>query len=409
MARGRREIPPCSKTYGFPIYCAAWVPLDRISAAAAAAEEDEHKAEAEEEKEDKGKQERDEGSEGEPSPSSQKGDRLLVALGGGGGEGRSGVPNALVVSEFDLVSGSLSDQPVFRMATDAEIPYRMAVHPGGDGILCSFPKGCRWFEWDFPESKESHKLALKSSRKKLAQLEDVELQLALAFNAEGSMLATGGEDGHLRVFKWQSMESILSQTDAHTTVKDLHFSLDGKFLVSLGNSGPCRVWDLTSSTAIASLPREDGEVFGFCRFSQSTDNNQILFVTAMHGDYGKIVAWNTLSWRRVGSKKVVRDSISAFNVATDGKLLAIGTVEGNIIILNSNMRVQTTVKKAHIGIVTTLVFSQDSRALMSTSFDSSARVTLIESRKNNGFSMLLILVVIVLAILVYFMKLNGAL
>ncbi|XP_073110254.1 SEC12-like protein 2 isoform X2 [Elaeis guineensis] len=375
MARERREIPPCSKTYGFPIYSAAWVPLDRISSAAAAAvaaEGEEAKVEeAEEEKEDKGKQEGGEGSEEEPCSSSQKGDRLLVALGGGGGEGRSGVPNAVVVSEFDLASRSLSDQPVFRMGTDAEVPYRMAVHPEGDGILCSFPKGCRWFAWDFPESKESHKLALKSSGKKLAQLEDVGLQLALAFNTEGLMLATGGEDGHLRVFKWPSMESVLDQTDAHTTVKDLHFSLDGKFLVSLGSSGPCRVWDLTSSTAIASLPREDGEVFGFCRFSQSTDNNQILFVTAMHGDRGKIVSWNTLSWKRVGSKKVVRDPISAFNVATDGKLLAM--------------------------------------ALMSASFDSSARVTLIESRKSNGLSMLLIVFVAVLAILVYFMKWKGVL
>ncbi|EHA8588065.1 SEC12-like protein 2 [Cocos nucifera] len=406
MARGRREIPPCSKTYGFPIYCAAWIPLDRISAAAAAeAEEKEDKGQAAEqaEEEDKGKQE---GSEGETSPSSQK-DRLLVALGGGGGEGRSGVPNALVISEFDLESRSLSDHPVFRMGTDAEVPYRMAVHPGGSGILCSFPKGCRWFEWDFLESKESHKLALKSSEKKLSQLEEDGLQLAVAFNAEGSMLATGGEDGHLRVFKWPSLEIILDQTDAHATVKDLHFSLNGKFLVSLGNNGPCRVWDLASSTAVASLHREDGEVFGFCRFSQSTDNSQILLITAMHADQGRIVSWNTLSWKRLGSKKVVYDPISAFNVAADGKLLAIGTVEGNIVILNSDMQVQTLVKKAHLGIVTALIFSQDSRALMSASFDSSARVTLIESRKSSGLSMSLVVLVTFLAILLYFMKLKG--
>lgn len=113
MARRRREIPPCSKTYGFPIYCATWVPLDRILAAAAAAEaeEKEDKGEAAEEKEDKGKQGGGEGSVGETSPSSRK-DRLLVSLGGGGGEGRSGIPNALVISEFDLASRSLSDQPV---------------------------------------------------------------------------------------------------------------------------------------------------------------------------------------------------------------------------------------------------------------------------------------------------------
>lgn len=34
-------------------------------------------------------------------------------------------------------------------------------------------------------------------------------------------------------------------------------SPDGKYLVSLGNSGPARVWGVTSSTVIASLPKEN--------------------------------------------------------------------------------------------------------------------------------------------------------
>lgn len=97
----------------------------------------------------------------------------------------------------------------------------------------------------------------------------------------------------------------------------LPHSLDGKYLISLGNSGPCRVWDLTSLTAVASLTRENvrnfilvtsknlflrrvlhlfltlffflnqiqGEVFGFCRFSRRTDSNQILYLTSMQGKY----------------------------------------------------------------------------------------------------------------------------
>lgn len=36
----------------------------------------------------------------------------------------------------------------------------------------------------------------------------------------------------------------------------LSCSPDGKFLVSLGQSGPGRVWDVTSSTVVASLPTE---------------------------------------------------------------------------------------------------------------------------------------------------------
>ena len=39
-----------------------------------------------------------------------------------------------------------------------------------------------------------------------------------------------------------------------------------------------------------------------------------------------------------------------------------GTPSGDVIIVNStNMRIQTTVKKAHLGIVTALAFSPDSR------------------------------------------------
>lgn len=103
------------------------------------------------------------------------------------------------------------------------------------------------------------------------------------------------QDGNLRVFKWPSMEIVFSEAKAHTTVKQLDFrfvtiealggkkqeggkkkkistfficnavgdgvawlscSPDGKFLVSLGQSGPGRVWDVPSSTVVASLPTE---------------------------------------------------------------------------------------------------------------------------------------------------------
>lgn len=35
----------------------------------------------------------------------------------------------------------------------------------------------------------------------------------------------------------------------------LFCSPDGKYLVSLG--GPCRVWDVTSSTVVTALPKEN--------------------------------------------------------------------------------------------------------------------------------------------------------
>lgn len=53
--------------------------------------------------------------------------------------------------------------------------------------------------WNFPH-KKVYKPALKSSEQKLTKLEGVGLQLALAFNAEGSILAAGGEVVGFQIF-----------------------------------------------------------------------------------------------------------------------------------------------------------------------------------------------------------------
>ncbi|KAG0471288.1 hypothetical protein HPP92_015834 [Vanilla planifolia] len=385
-------MPPCSKTYGLPLYCAAWVPLDRIGDAV------NDKEVAETTQDDLSIAGKAVAAEAAPSPA--KADQLLVVLGGGGGEGRSGVPNAVLLSQFDVASNSLSDQPVHKLGTEGEVPYRMAMHPGGHGFVCSFLKSCRYFEWDISEGREASKLALKSSEKLLQKLDDAGLQLALTFNSDGTLLAAGGEDGNLRVLKWPSLEVILSQTNAHATVKDLDFSSNGKFLASLGGNGPCMVWDLGSLTAVASLPVECGEKFGFCSFSP---NSNILYVTSMHGDQAKISSWSTSSWERIASKKIVREPISAFDISNDGKLLAIGTIEGDVAIASSSdLKRQTTVKKAHLGPVTALDFSHDSRALVSASFDSTARVTLVQQPTGKGSALWLSVLVVLLAILAYY-------
>ena len=32
-----------------------------------------------------------------------------------------------------------------KLGTGSDLPYRMVVHPGGDGVICSLPKSCRYF------------------------------------------------------------------------------------------------------------------------------------------------------------------------------------------------------------------------------------------------------------------------
>ncbi|XP_039006806.1 SEC12-like protein 2 [Hibiscus syriacus] len=299
-------------------------------------------------------------------------------------------------------------KPVVKHETGSDLPYRMTVHPHGDGILCSFQQSCRLFEWKDSEGNEVHKLGVKASEKVLTQLEDVGQQLALTFDSEGSILAVGGEDGSLRVFKWPSMEKILDEAQPLSSVKNLDFSCDGKFLVSLG-SALCRVWDVTSSKVVTSLAKGNDEVFAFCRFSPINDKNTHLYIAAVTDHGGSILTYNTTTWNRIRTSRVVRDAISAFNVSSDGKFLAVGIVGGDLFIINAaNMKVQMMVKKAHLGLVRALTFSPDSRAVVSASLDSSARVTLIKDKnRSGGMSWIIIILMVLLAIAVYFMKENG--
>ncbi|KAL5667780.1 hypothetical protein ACJX0J_020001, partial [Zea mays] len=67
---------------------------------------------------------------------------------------------------------------------------------------------------------------------------------------------------------------------------------DEKFLAVNRSSGPCRVWDLQSSEVVAKFCSVyfQGEIFGFCRFSNKADNSHVLFITVMEGDIK--LSWN---------------------------------------------------------------------------------------------------------------------
>ncbi|WJX50577.1 hypothetical protein P8452_36857 [Trifolium repens] len=385
--------PPNLKKYGVPLYSVAWVPQTVLKSIKNVTADDSSDAD----------------HKSLPETGSIHDGKYLV-FAGGGGQGHSGIPNSVLLAHFDVASDSLSDPPVYKLGTNSELPYRMTVHPNGDGIICAMetPESCRWFDWDQNEAAEIHKLGLRLSERVLTELDNVGLQLALAFNNDGTTLAAGGEDGSLRVFKWPSMENIINESNAHSTVKDLHFSFDGKLIVSLGGSGPCRVWDVSSAIALATLANENREVFSSCRFSQTNDGTRVLYIVANTEKGGSIVTWNTQTWERISSKYISRDVICAFNVSADGKFLACGTPSGEIIIVNStNMHIHTKIKKAHLGIITALAFSPDSRALASVSFDSSARVTVIEEKKNGGLSLWFAVLIILLAVAAYFLKVEG--
>lgn len=97
MGKNNIPDPPNYKKYGVPFYSVAWVPYKSIRFHRKLEEENQNPDQTQSSSDDNN-----------AATAVQK----YVVLAGGGGEGRSGIPNAIVLIQFDITSNSLSDQPV---------------------------------------------------------------------------------------------------------------------------------------------------------------------------------------------------------------------------------------------------------------------------------------------------------
>lgn len=126
----------------------------------------------------------------------------LVVLAGGGGNGRNGVPNSLLLAQYDFGTTVLSDA-LDTFSTGDDPPLRLAMHPAGDGFVCSFEKECRLFGM---KKEEGGKVKVLAEDREIQVLQSIGEQNCLVFSADGTRFAAGGDDGHLRVVEWPSLK-----------------------------------------------------------------------------------------------------------------------------------------------------------------------------------------------------------
>jgi prolactin regulatory element-binding protein len=250
-------------------------------------------------------------------------------------------------------------------------PVTLAVHPNGDDVVCSTASaGCKLVEL-YAREANSQIVA-----KDLLPLQDAGPQNCLAFSVDGSRLATGGKDGHLRIFEWPSMRIVFDEGRAHKSFRDMDFSLDSEFLASTSTDGSARIWNTNEGVPLTSLTRSSDERIELCRFSKD-GTKPFLFCNVQKGNKSFTAVWDMSTWKKIGHKRLLRKPASVMSVSLDGKYLALGSKDGDVCVVEvKKMEVCHWSKRLHLGSsIQSLEFCPTERVIITTSSEWGAVVT----------------------------------
>ncbi|CAB3408391.1 unnamed protein product [Caenorhabditis bovis] len=180
-------------------------------------------------------------------------------------------------------------------------------------------------------------------------------------NSKGRFFATGGADGHIRI--WDALAAIKAEEgNAHpvqviqahkSDVDDIDFSYDSMTIISVGADGFAYIWSTQTGEKLLDLqfPIEIARGFKMravrCTSLGASSKNSV-FVAAYNSisraskDLASYVAlWAFNAERKVARPVVVRlvakgETISSLAVSDCGNFTAIGTMSGGVAVLDTH-------------------------------------------------------------------------
>jgi WD40 repeat protein len=190
----------------------------------------------------------------------------------------------------------------------------------------------------------------------------------LCFSPDGKLLASGSEDRSVSVWDLATQQAVATLRGHSDPINDLAFSPDSRSLASASDDHTAKLWNAASGREIATLRGHGGWV---SRVAFSPDGR---FLATGSVDR-TVQLWDVASQRPTGSALQIGLGVEAMAFSPDGEALAVTPWGTTVTLWNTTSKQQIAALKGHRATpVRALAFSPDGKLLASGSADSTVRL-----------------------------------
>ena len=203
---------------------------------------------------------------------------------------------------------------------------------------------------------------------------------SVAFAPDGKILASGGNDGTVRLWNVDTCQPLGEPLTGHRdTVRSVAFAPDGKTLASGGDDRAARLWDIDTRQPLGEPLSDHDKAVWSVAFAP--DGKTL----ASAGYDGTVRVWNVDTHQPFG-KTLSGDGNAVWSVAfaPDGKTLAWGGSDGMVRLWNVDRQALGKPLTGHGNRVWSVAFAPDGKTLASGGSDGIVRLWNVDTHQPLG-------------------------